>query len=135
MIIKEKKEKHWFTAADALIIIIVAALIIGSAVLFLFSDKEEPAVKLIKATVVVHLDDEISGIQANDKLFVSETEIGSVQKIDKAANNVVAIIEVEKEDGVYYLQGNPVRVNGSFTLETRLFKAVGVVTDVGDKEA
>jgi len=134
MIVKEKKEKHWFTAADALIVVLVAALIIGSAVTFLFPKQEENVIKKVKAAIVVHLDEEISGIKAEDKLFYGETEIGSVQKIDKAANNVVAVIEVEKDDGVYYLGGEPIRVNGAFTLETRLCRAVGLVSDIGDKE-
>lgn len=134
MIIKEKKEKHWFTAADALIVVIVLGLLIGSAILFLFPTKEETEAKTVQAAIVVHLEGEIIGIKANDKLFVGETEIGSVQKVDTAANNVVAVIQVEKEDGVYYLDGNPVRVNGAFTLETRLCHATGVVSDIGDKE-
>lgn len=134
MSIKMKKEKHWFTAADALIVVIVMGLLIGSVVLFLFPKEEKSTAKPVEASVIVHTDSDINGVNAGDKLFLGETEIGAVQKVDKAANNVVAIINMEKDGGVYLFDGRPVRINGSFTLETRLCKLVGVVSGIGDKE-
>lgn len=129
-----KKEKHWFTAADALIVVIVMALLIGSVVLFLFPKKEASTSVPVEASVIVHFSGTINGISAGDPLFHGETEIGAVQKVDKTANNVIVIINMEKDNGVYMFDGKPVRINGSFTLETRLCKLTGSVSDIGDKE-
>ncbi|MBQ3081087.1 MAG: hypothetical protein IJC49_01385 [Clostridia bacterium] len=134
MSIREKSEKHWFTAADALIVVIVMSLLIGSVVLFLFPKEEKTTAVPVEASMIVHFDTDINGIKAGDSLFSGETAIGSVQKVDKAANNVVVIVNMEKDGGVYLFEGKPVRINGVFTLETRLCKLVGVVSGIGDKE-
>lgn len=129
-----RKEKHWFTAADALIVVIVLGLLIGSVVLFLFPEKETSTAVPVEASVIVYVSGDMNGIKAGDPLFYGETEIGAVQKVDKAANNVIVIIDMEKENGVYLFDGKPVRINGGFTLETRLCKLSGIVSDIGDKE-
>lgn len=131
---KIKKDTHWFTAADALIVVIVLGLLITSAVMFLLSTEEEQTAKSVKATIAVYVEEELKGISENDTLFYGETEIGEVQKIDKLSNYVIASIEVEKDDGVYVLDGTPIRINGSFTLETRLCRYNGTVIDIGDRE-
>lgn len=132
--IKSKKDTHWFTAADALIVIIVVGLLVTSAVLFLFPKEEEKSAVAVKATIAVYVEEELSGIKENDTLFFGEDAIGVVQKIDKLSNYVIASIDVEKDDGVYVLDDTPIRINGTFTLETRLCRYTGTVIDIGDRE-
>ncbi len=133
-----KKRKHWFTVADALILIVVVALLVGSAVIFLFPREEKSTAVPVQASLMVYVEncteEELARINENEKLFLGEETIGTVQLVDNSANYVVVLVDMEKDEGVYYLDGKPVRVNGVFTLETRLCKFDGVVKSIGDKE-
>ncbi len=130
-----KGGKRWFTAADVLITVIVIALAAGSAVLFLFPDQEEITAVPVETTMVIHLHETPVGFSVGDKLFNGDNEIGTVSKIDKSANNLIIHATLDKDGGVYMLNGKPVRVNGSFVLETRLRRAEGVIESIGERGA
>lgn len=128
------KERRWFTAVDALIVVVVLSLIISAVVLFLFPRGEEETVE--RATVALELRCEKSpvGIKADDTVYLGEESVGTVEFVDIDANKVVANIELEKDGNAYIFNGTPVRINGSFTLETRLCRVEGVVCEINSKE-
>lgn len=124
-----------FTAADALIAVIVVALAVGSVLLFLLPDREESTAVPVKTSILVHFGDLPSSLAVGDKLFYGETEIGVINKLDKSANNAVIEVTVDRDDGVYLLGTSPLRVNGSFVLETRLCRAEGVIESIDETGA
>lgn len=134
MSVFDNKRKHWFTVADALILVVVVALLVGSAVIFLFPREEKTTAVPVQASIIVYTEEGVDRISEEEKLFLGEEAIGTVQLVDKSANYVVILVDAEKDEGVYYLGGNPIRINGTFTLETRLCKLNGVVKSIGDKE-
>ena len=139
----DKSKKKRFTAADVLITLVVIALVVGSGLLFLFPREEETTSVPVQLSMVVHLPETPIGIAVDDRLFYEDPEgeepgavqIGTVQKIDKSANNVIVYVDLEKDDGVYLLGGSPVRINGSFVLETRLCRVTGTVESMYEREA
>lgn len=130
-----KDKKHWFTAADVLITVIVLALAAGAVVLFLFPNDKASTADEVQVAMVIHLPETTVGIANGDKLFYDDTEIGTVNKIDKSANNVIVHVTLQKDGGVYLLDGEPVRINGAFVLETRLRRVSGVVESLNERGA
>ena len=130
-----KDKKHWFTAADVLITVIVFALAAGAVVLFLFPNDTSSSAESVEVAMVVHLSETTMGISNGDKLFNNDVEIGSVNKIDKSANNVIVYVMLQKDGGEYFLDGDAVRINGGFVLETRLRRVTGVVESINERGA
>lgn len=129
----DKGGKHWFTAADVLITVIVIALAVGAAVLFLFPNEEETTALPVETVMLIHLPETPVGFAEDDKIFNEGTEIGTISKIEKRDNNVIIYALLFKDDGVYMLGGKPLRVNGSFVLETKLCRATGVIESIDER--
>jgi len=130
----DDKEKRWFTAVDALIVVVVLSLVISAVVLFLFPKGEEDTVERATVMLELYCDKEPVGVKVDDTVYLGEEAVGTVEFVDMDANKVVAGIEMELDGNTYTFNGKPVRINGGFTLETRLCRMEGVVCDINIKE-
>lgn len=125
-----RKEEHWFTVADALIIIVTAALIISAVVLFVLPASEDTEQSSVSLFIQVSLDEPPDGINRGDKVFRGETEIGEVTTSDGSSYMLVIKAEAEKRADGYYVNDEAVRINGGFKVETRVRAVTGVVVEI-----
>lgn len=127
--------KRWFTAADVLITVIVIALAAGSVALFVLANREQSTAQPVEVSMLLHLDEAPEGFSKGDKVFYGTELIGVIDRVDKSANNVGVTVTLDKDEGEYLLDGNCVRINGSFVLETRLRRATGVIESMDERGA
>lgn len=125
--------KRWFTAADVLITVIVLALAAGSVALFVLAGQEGSTAEPVEVSMLIHLADVPEGFSKGDKVFCGTELIGTIDRVDKSANNVSITVTLDKDEGEYLLAGNSVRINGSFVLETRLRRATGVIESMDER--
>lgn len=127
--------KRWFTAADVLITVIVLALAAGSVALFVLANREQSTAQPVEVSMLVHLDEAPEGFSKGDKVFCGTELIGVIDRVDKSANNVGLTVTLDKDGGEYLLDGNCLRINGGFVLETRLRRATGIIESMDERGA
>lgn len=130
----ENKRSRWFTVADALIIVIALLFIVGAAFLFLMPTLNRADQNRVIATLQISFENEdqakVVNLETNSSLFCNGEEIGTIVRKTPDNHTVYAEVELLYEDGVYYYNGNAVRINGEFVLETRLDILTGRVVDI-----
>lgn len=131
--------QHWFNVADILIVIIALAMLTGAAILFLFPDSDMVKEYVsVNATLLVSVEEAHTGalesLNDKDRIYTNNADTGFVVTKDMGNGTVLLDVNMQFSDGVYYLGGSPLRVNGSITVETKLIKLEGTVMQIMNKE-
>ncbi|MBQ3195545.1 MAG: hypothetical protein IJB65_03665 [Clostridia bacterium] len=130
----ENKRSRWFTVADALIIVVALLLLVGAALLFLMPNLEKNETNKVKVTLQINFEQEYQGkiasLNDNIPVFSGDEEIGTMVRRTPDNLTVYADMSLVYEDGIYYYNGAPLRINGSFVLETKLDKICGRIVDI-----
>lgn len=130
----ENKRSRWFTVADALIIVVALLLLVGAALLFLMPNLEKNETNKVKVTLQINFEQEYQGkiasLNDNIPVFSGDEEIGTMVRRTPDNLTVYADMSLVYEDGIYYYNDAPLRINGSFVLETKLDKMCGRIVDI-----
>ncbi len=129
MSIKANKRSHWFTVADAFIMLIAIGLIAGAAFLFLMPNIEQSNYENV--TVILQIDfdekyeEKVFVLEEKEPVYFNDEEIGFIVRKTPDNRTVYAKVDLRYSEGVYYLNDTPLRINGSFELETKLDSCTG----------
>jgi len=123
-----------FSLADALIIILAAAFIIGAAVLYMLPRSEEAGGDKTRVSLQIQLHNTPEGISKGDAVFYSGIKIGTVTNVDGGFYIVIIDADLEKSEAGYSAQGDLLRINGAFLLETKTVYARGTVIAIEERE-
>lgn len=131
--VKSEKRSHWFTFGDALIVLVVLALLAVAVVTFLFPASEENETATEELTLLVNISDGKAYTEeqlVNQQVFRGDKAVGTITFFDANNGDVAIDLTLETENGAYTLNGEPVRKNGAFLVETKLFSIEGKVLDI-----
>lgn len=130
----DNKRSRWFTVADALIIVIALLLIVGAALLFLMPTLNKGDAETTKVSLQISFSSEqqsgVATIEDNIQIYNNGKEVGTVVRKTPDNRTVYAELNLAFNDGVYYLNGNPLRINGEFVLETKTQSLTGRIVDI-----
>ncbi len=130
----DNKRSRWFTVADALIIVIALLLLVGAALLFLMPNLKDNEINTVTATLQISFDEtqteNISNLEGNVPLFYGDKEIGIIVRKTPDNRTVYAELKLIYENGVFYLEEEPLRINGEFVMETKTQSLTGRIVDI-----
>ncbi len=130
----DNKRSRWFTVADALIMVVALLLLVGAAFLFLMPNLKDNEINTVTATLQISFDEEqmetVSGLEGNLPLFAGGKEIGFIARKTPDNRTVYAEVKLVYENGVYYIEGEPLRINGEFVMETKTQSLTGRIADI-----